>query len=102
MRLVAELTDEYGRPRARCVVATGEEGRAFTGWVDGLPAAACPAVVRLRAYGYADDLDGLEVQLSQALAAADVPADVAAAGRRVVALLAGRRSGDCLLLGEGP
>lgn len=100
MSLVAELTDAFGRIRARRVVAGGAEAAAFTRWVDGLPAAPYPALVRLRAYGYADDLDALESQLSAALSAAGVSSAVRAAGQRVLELLASRVPGNCLLLGE--
>jgi len=100
MRLIAELEDEAGSEAARVVVATDEEARTFTRWVDGLPSRGHDALLQLRAYGFVGCLDRLEAQLLRALETAGVPLRARSVGLRVLAILARRGRESCLLLGD--
>lgn len=100
MRLVAQLDDAAGRVYARCELATGAAAAAFARWSDGLPSDGHGTLLQLRAHGYACDLGRLEAELVPALEAEGLPSGVRQVGERLLQLLAGRRHGSCLLLGE--
>lgn len=100
MRLVAELVAPPGGKLSRFVVAADEEARTFARWVEGLPPAGHDGLLQLRAYGFNDRLDRLELQLIRALEAPAVPYPARTVGLRVLDILARRGDACCLLMGD--